>query len=41
MRISGGVYPLLQPLKRAADGHGNVVAILVNDTLNQFEVFLV
>ena len=35
----GGVNPLLKPLKRAPDGHGDVVAILVDDTLNQFEVF--
>ena len=36
----GGVNPFLKPLKRAPDGHGDVVAILVDDTLNQFEVFL-
>jgi hypothetical protein len=34
-----GVNPFLKPLKRAPDGYGNVVAILVDDTLNQFEVF--
>ena len=36
----GGVNPFLKPLKRATDGHGDVVAVLVDDTLNQFEVFL-
>ena len=36
----GGVYPLLQPLERAGDGYGDFVAVLVDDTLNEFEVFL-
>ncbi len=34
------VYPLLQPLEAPRDGHGNIVAVLVNHALNQLDVFL-
>ena len=37
----GGIYALLQSLEASGDGDGNVVAVLVDDTLDEFEVFLI
>jgi hypothetical protein len=36
----GCVYAFFQPLERAGDGNCDVVAVLVNETLDTFEVFL-
>ena len=42
-RVDSGlhcVHALLKPLETASDGNGCVVAVLVDDALDQFEVFL-